>query len=243
MRILIIRHGDPYYPTDSLTEKGKREAELLSRRLVNENITQIYLSPLGRAQLTAAPTLKKLEKTGVTLDWLQEFPVPLKKAYATKLFEKTVIPWDMPPEIWTRIQNVYDPVKWRDADIYKDAGIVAMYDHIGAKFDTLIEEHGFIKKDGYYRIQEGYENSTETIVFFCHLGLGNSLIAHITGLALPVVWQTIFLPPASITTVFMEKHLDAPVAIGRLTGVGDTAHLYAGGEPVSCSGLHTKELR
>ena len=24
MRIFIIRHGDPYYPTDSLTEKGER---------------------------------------------------------------------------------------------------------------------------------------------------------------------------------------------------------------------------
>ena len=24
MRVLIIRHGEPYYPTDSLTEKGER---------------------------------------------------------------------------------------------------------------------------------------------------------------------------------------------------------------------------
>jgi probable phosphoglycerate mutase len=39
MRILIIRHGDPYYPTDSLTEKGQREAELLSKKLIKEGIT------------------------------------------------------------------------------------------------------------------------------------------------------------------------------------------------------------
>ena len=33
MKILIIRHGDPDYTIDSLTEKGKTEAELLSDRI------------------------------------------------------------------------------------------------------------------------------------------------------------------------------------------------------------------
>ena len=31
MQFLIIRHGDPDYVHDSLTEKGFREAELLAR--------------------------------------------------------------------------------------------------------------------------------------------------------------------------------------------------------------------
>ena len=30
MKLMIIRHGDPDYVHDSLTEKGWREAELLS---------------------------------------------------------------------------------------------------------------------------------------------------------------------------------------------------------------------
>ena len=33
MNIYIIRHAEPDYARDSLTEKGWREAELLSRRL------------------------------------------------------------------------------------------------------------------------------------------------------------------------------------------------------------------
>ena len=33
MRILIIRHGDPDYEHDSLTEKGWREAALLADKL------------------------------------------------------------------------------------------------------------------------------------------------------------------------------------------------------------------
>ena len=62
MRILIIRHGDPNYKIDSLTERGFKEAELLSQRLVKLKPTEIYCSELGRAQRTAEPTI---EKTGL----------------------------------------------------------------------------------------------------------------------------------------------------------------------------------
>jgi probable phosphoglycerate mutase len=58
MKILIIRHGDPNYEIDGLTEKGKIEAELLSKRITKERIDAFYCSPLGRARLTAAPTLQ-----------------------------------------------------------------------------------------------------------------------------------------------------------------------------------------
>ena len=33
MKLLIVRHGDPDYSIDSLTEKGWREAEFLSEKL------------------------------------------------------------------------------------------------------------------------------------------------------------------------------------------------------------------
>ena len=38
MRILIIRHGDPDYEHDSLTEKGWREAALLADKLEKETL-------------------------------------------------------------------------------------------------------------------------------------------------------------------------------------------------------------
>lgn len=50
MKILIIRHGDPDYTIDSLTEKGKTEAELLSDRISKMDIKKFYVSPLGRAR-------------------------------------------------------------------------------------------------------------------------------------------------------------------------------------------------
>ena len=52
MRLLIIRHGDPDYARDNLTEKGKREAKLLSEMLAKDKIDYLYCSPLGRAKAT-----------------------------------------------------------------------------------------------------------------------------------------------------------------------------------------------
>ena len=53
MRILFIRHGEPDYAKDDLTDTGVRQAELLSQRLKDEGIEEIWSSPLGRAQRTA----------------------------------------------------------------------------------------------------------------------------------------------------------------------------------------------
>ena len=73
MRLIIIRHGDPDYSIDSLTEKGWREAELLSDRISKLDVTAFYCSPLGRAKDTASFTLEKMNAKAKTLSWLQEF--------------------------------------------------------------------------------------------------------------------------------------------------------------------------
>ena len=74
MRILMIRHGDPDYVHDSLTEKGKVEAALLAERMTGEQVKDFYVSPLGRARETASYTLNKMNRTAQVCDWLQEFP-------------------------------------------------------------------------------------------------------------------------------------------------------------------------
>ena len=61
MKLLFIRHGDPDYEKDSLTEKGWHEAELLGQRMANTPVTAFYVSPLGRAKDTASKTLQKAE--------------------------------------------------------------------------------------------------------------------------------------------------------------------------------------
>ena len=43
MRLIIIRHGDPDYSIDSLTEKGWREAEQLAERIAKLDVKAFYV--------------------------------------------------------------------------------------------------------------------------------------------------------------------------------------------------------
>ena len=42
MKLLFIRHGDPNYEKDALTEKGKKEAMLLSNVIDTFGIDDVY---------------------------------------------------------------------------------------------------------------------------------------------------------------------------------------------------------
>lgn len=182
MRILIIRHGDPYYPTDSLTEKGNREAELLSEKLINEGITDIYVSPHGRAKLTATPTAGKLGIKPVELEWLREFPEMLNLEYETDYFKNMKSPWNIPPELWTKDQKLFDINNWRNSDILKGSKVVERYDYICNQFDELVAKYGFVRNGNLYDVTEKGENSTETVTLFCHFGLGTALISHVLNM-------------------------------------------------------------
>ena len=79
MKLLIIRHGEPIYNPDTLTEKGKREAKILASFLKKyfPEIRDFYVSPLGRAKETAEPILEAFGKEATTFPWLREFgPFP-----------------------------------------------------------------------------------------------------------------------------------------------------------------------
>ena len=43
MKLLFIRHGDPDYTIDSLTEKGWKEAEFLSEKIAALDVRDFYV--------------------------------------------------------------------------------------------------------------------------------------------------------------------------------------------------------
>ncbi len=245
MRVLIIRHGDPYYPTDSLTEKGEREAALLGERLMREHVTHVYVSPLGRAKKTAEPFIAQSGLVPVTLDWLHELYVtPEDHETYWERWGGAGCEWEIPPLIWTKEPHIFDRDGWRSSPLFGLPSLAAQWDAVQNGWDELLAAHGYTREDAVYRVGEGWEEKHETLTLFCHLGMGNMLLSQILNLSLPAVWHTIFLPTSSVTTVFMERHIpELPVAHARLVGVGDTSHLYAGGEPVSASGLFAKTIR
>lgn len=73
MRIIFIRHGEPDYDNNTLTEKGFREAELLKDRIIGWNVDAFFSSPMERAILTGEPALKAMGREAEILPWMREF--------------------------------------------------------------------------------------------------------------------------------------------------------------------------
>ena len=72
MLLFYVRHGDPIYNPDSLTELGEKQAEALVSRMKVCNPEKIYASSSNRAIMTATPTAKALGKEIEILDWCNE---------------------------------------------------------------------------------------------------------------------------------------------------------------------------
>ncbi len=228
MKIIIIRHGDPDYSIDSLTEKGWREAELLSQRLVKSDIDDFYCSPLGRAKDTATPTLKKLGREAQVLDWLEEFRGRIISPYTGN----RRVSWDLPPSAWCNDSRYYDKDKWSEPDLMANSTAPEIYKLTTDGIDALLERYGWVREGMAYRGGEDV-----TIALVCHFALGITVMSYLLGIPVPVAQNNFFLAPTSVTTLVTETD-KAGVSHFRATGVGDISHLYAGGEPMSESGLH-----
>ncbi len=227
MKILIIRHADPDYENDTITEKGHREAELLSQRLLKTDITAAYCSPLGRARDTAKPTLERKGIKCEICDWLQEFPAYVINPETGE--EK--IPWDIYPEIWTAIDDMYDKDKWIKTDIMQSGDVEPKYKYVCKMLDLLLEKHGYKREGNLYRV---VRENNDTLVFFCHFGIECVLLSRILGISPAVLSHGFVALPSSVTVLTTEERRKGK-AYFRCSSFGDLSHLYAGNEPASFS--------
>lgn len=220
MKLIIVRHGDPDYAKDSLTEKGWREAELLADRLSKTDIDYIYCSPLGRAKDTARATLEKINKEAQLLPWLHEFKGVVRKGI------KSVSAWDRLPLEWTNNSDYYDREKWRKTRLMKSMNVNSEYDIVCNGIDELLKKHGYEHENGCYRVN--YSNH-DTIVLFCHFAVECVILSHIFSCSPMVLWHNFVALPTSVTTLITEER-EKGIAVFRCQQFGDISHLYAGVE-------------
>lgn len=223
MRILIIRHGDPDYSIDSLTEKGWREAEYLADRMVKENIKDFYVSPLGRAKDTASFTLKRLGRTAVECEWLREFAPKIDRPDR----KGAPVCWDWLPQDWTSDEAYYDYRTWCDTPVMRGGRVREEYEWVTSQFDALLAQHGYVRNGRIYRAERP---NNDTIALFCHFGLGCVLIGHLLSLSPMVLWHGLCAAPTSVATLTTEERRRG-IASFRMSAYGDISHLYAKGEP------------
>ncbi len=235
MKLIFVRHGDPDYAHDDLTEKGKREAALLAKRVKTweKDITEIYLSPLGRAQATARYCLNELgDVKTTTYDWLREFaPEGIKNEKG----EVKHVPWDYLPTHWTDMPTMYNKDTWTETPMFEGSNIKEYYGMVCDGIDGILAKYGYKRKGNMYTTEK--EKDDTVLVFFCHLGVSLAIISHLINIAPTMLWQNFFVAATSVTVVGTEERVPGTAAF-RVERLGDTNHLNVGGEPVSRAGYY-----
>ncbi len=228
MKLLIVRHGDPDYEKDSLTEKGWREAKYLSERLSNLEIDAMYVSPLGRAKDTASLTLKKLGRTAEEMEWLREFEPRIIKP---DIPEKESITWDWLPQDWTSDERFYRYDEWYKTEAMQNGTVKKEYDWVNDNLDLLLKKHGYERAGHLYK---AVEPNNGTVILFCHFGVQCVMLSHLLEISPMNLWHGMCAAPSSVTTLVTEERCQG-TAYFRMGSFGDVSHLYANNEPVSFS--------
>lgn len=235
MRLVFVRHAEPDYARDSLTEKGWREAALLAERTARWDVDEFYCSPLGRAKDTASLTLQKLGREAKICDWLREFHAPVLDPETGK--ERLC--WDFLPGYWTAIDGLMSVDTFADAAPMNTGRVKEEYKRVCDGIDGIIASHGYVREGRLYRTKAHNE---DTVVLFCHMGVTFFMLSHLLNISPVNLIHGMFLAPSSVTIVSTEE-VKAGEAYFRCQTLGDTSHLYTAGESASHMGYFAEIMK
>ncbi len=224
MLLYIVRHGDPDYATDTLTERGHLQAAAVANRMRDSKINKVYCSPMGRARQTAEPTCKMLGLECNIEEWAHE--IGNEDLY-------TPFPDGVPKSI-TKVQNTYyrenGMIKLSYEDTYTCPGInqahmedpVAYIEKNGYDF---LERLGYKYEDGIFKITKKNE---DRIALFCHAAMARAWLSILFRIPLHVVWASFAYTHTGVT-VLEFKNNENGVTAPQCLCFSDLSHLYAAG--------------
>ena len=215
MRIIFIRHGEPDYERDCLTETGKRQAMAAAKRLERERIIEIYSSPMGRAAETAAFTAERLNLPVQVLPFMHEI------SWGGPGIPEVGHPWTVSD--WMISQDDFDfyHADWRMHPCFRGNEAVRYLDEISAEFDRFLINHGYRHQGTRFFCETDWH---KTLAVFSHGGSGACVLSHLLSLPFPYVCTVL---PYEFTSITI---LEFPVRFGeyvhpRIELFNDTAHI------------------
>ena len=223
MLLYIIRHGDPIYVTDTLTEKGKLQAEAVGKRMLDAGINQIYASPMGRAKDTAAPACRMLG-----------LPMQIEQ-WAHEIEDERLTPF--PDGTLKSISNVQASAFREDGGIdltfehameckvLRETQMDKAVEYIETNGREFLERLGYKEENGVYRI---LRNNEDKVALFCHAAFARAWISRLLHIPLHLMWAGLDYTHTGVTVINFKNYKNGFTA-PRCLCYSDVSHLYAAG--------------
>jgi len=208
MRIIFVRHGDPIYASDCLTEKGRLQATAAAERLACEGIEQIYSSTCGRALETAEYTAQKLGISEIIpCDFIRELTWTISKD-GSELYMKGS-PWPNARNMVANSQSLMD-CDWMVKEPFCRSIVTDFAEKAVKGFDELLASLGYLREGDYYRVKA---NTEKTIAVFSHCASSSAVVGHLFNLPFPFMCSAMVPKHTAVTIVRLvgeEGKLIAP---------------------------------
>ena len=213
MRIIFVRHGEPNYALDCLTENGRRQAAAAAERLAEEAISEIYASPCGRAYETASITASRLGLPVTTLDFMREITwggdgIPFKGH-----------PWTLGDMMMAEGFD-FRHEEWQEHPYFKGNAATEQYQRITALFDSFLIGQGYRHEGRRFLCEAGTD---KTIAIFSHGGSGACVLSHLLHLPFPYVLSVMPYGLTSIIILYFDTE-KGKYFFPRLNLFNDCAH-------------------
>lgn len=218
MELLFVRHGEPAWSRDGLavddpplTDRGHEQADLVAKMLADVPFDALFVSPLRRAQQTAAPIATATGLDAVTLPWLAEIFPGTFEGTPQEVVEQTFRESRGRPldEQW---EGIPGGESFRDFHNRVTTGLAAM-----------LEEHGTRRTSVHPPLWQ-LDDPQRRIVFVAHGGTNAVSLGYLLGIEpVPWEWERFVAFHAAVSTI-------APIEISSghsfsLFRFSDTSHL------------------
>ncbi len=221
MLLYIVRHGDPIYETDSLTERGILQAEAVGKRIAASGINQIYSSPMRRARMTAEPACRLLGLECKIEEWAHEIdkerltPFPDGKLKTLNHVQNTY--FREKGNINLPYERAYECQAINQTEMKK---AVAYIEKNGNEF---LERLGYREEDGIYRILRKNEDK---VALFCHTNLARAWLSVLLHIPLHIMWSSFSYTHTGVTVLEFRNNENGVTAPQCLC-FSDMSHLFA----------------
>lgn len=206
----MIRHADPDYAHDTITELGHQQAAALARKLALDPPDRLYVSPMGRAQATAGYVVEATGLQPVTLSWLHELDANWTAGRWA---------WSVPGAEMLDTDTLPRPDDWQEHVPFGPL-MYPQYRELAGRFDALLAEYGYEREGLRYRVRRPYDG---TIACVCHGGVTLTLLAYLLNWPVPLVYVHLGCDPTGIAHLVWEAQ--DGYAVPRAVRINDTSHL------------------
>ena len=230
MLFYYIRHGNPIYEPDGLTELGHKQAEALANKFKEINLDIIYSSTSNRAMLTAMPTAKALNKNIIEIDFAHEkHPwenLTIDNGNGGKCwlfqFPKTI-------ELFNTEEIEKLGFKWYEHSLFNGYSYKEEMNRIKMEADKFFLDLGYLHiGNGKYKV---IRENEQNVAMFAHQGFGLAFIATILDIPYPK-FSTHFDMGHSSVTIIEFKEIEG-YAYPRIITFSDESHLYKEGVKIT----------